>query len=323
MSAKPMGEDYNETTARWSLECGRFSIEPMRNALKQMQKEDPERFMRLNETFVIADYGVATGFASIEALCTLIQGIREFSPKLPIAIYLNDLPENHHEIAIKTIEKGLNDHLPESLNHDIFLYVAGKDFTKQVFPEGFVDFGFSAMAATTLPQAAGELTNSYFVSSPKVLATEAGQRWENAFTEFYTAFIRQRSTELKRGGYFCMVTSTYSEKPEIRAYQDKEEQFYQGLHDTLQTLFAKHGLSHLLSRCLYTWSIVTAEPCCWEPTRKAGLEIVDSLEYLVPDLFCLESKSQEELAEKVAHHQSNYWYQTIRDNLRDAGVPEA
>jgi hypothetical protein len=53
------------------------------------------------------------------------------------------------------------------------------------------------------------------------------------------------------------------------------------------------------------------------------MEIVDAQEFLVPDLFCIESKSQEELVRKVANHQSNYWEQTIRDNLRDAGVPEA
>jgi hypothetical protein len=116
--------------------------------------------------------------------------VRDFSPKLPIAIYLNDLPENHHEIAIKTISNGFNENLDASMNHNIFLYVAGKDYTKQIFPEGFVDFGFSSMAATTLPESAGDLTNSYFVSTPKVLATETGQRWEAAFTKFYTTFIR-------------------------------------------------------------------------------------------------------------------------------------
>jgi hypothetical protein len=130
--------------------------------------------MRLNDIFVIADYGVATGYVAVYILEVLIKEIRDFSPKLPIAIYLNDLPENHHEIAIKTITNGLNEHLDPSINNNIFLYVAGKDYTKQVFPDGFVDFGFSSMAATTLPESAGDLTNSYFVSTPKVLATETG-----------------------------------------------------------------------------------------------------------------------------------------------------
>jgi len=45
-------------------------------------------------------------------------------------IYLNDLPSNHHEVALTTVTEGLYSMLSPSSMADIFIYIAGKDFTK-------------------------------------------------------------------------------------------------------------------------------------------------------------------------------------------------
>ncbi len=57
-----------------------------------MNEDDPFRFQLLNEPFVVAEYGVATGYSSIQTLSTIIETVRELNPELPITIYLNDLP---------------------------------------------------------------------------------------------------------------------------------------------------------------------------------------------------------------------------------------
>jgi hypothetical protein len=43
---------------------------------------------------------------------------------MPIQVFLNDLPENHHSVAINAVSEGLT-----PLFDDIYIMVAGKDFT--------------------------------------------------------------------------------------------------------------------------------------------------------------------------------------------------
>ena len=129
MDAKPMSHDYNEKVACWTFECIKQSLEPIRNALLQMNEDDSFRFQLINEPFVVAEFGVATGYSSIQTLCTIIKTVREFNPELPITIYLNDLLQNHHEIALSTISEGLKEKLEGSIMSKVFLYIAAKDFT--------------------------------------------------------------------------------------------------------------------------------------------------------------------------------------------------
>lgn len=83
-----------------------------------------------------------------------------------------------------------------------------------------------------------------------------------------------------------MVTTTISTDPDIQAFQLKEEVFYQGIFDLLRALFDRQGVSHLFQRCLYTWSLMPGEACYFNPTRAAGLTLIESKEYLVKDCFC-------------------------------------
>jgi SAM dependent carboxyl methyltransferase len=72
--------------------------------------------------FVIAEFGCATGAASVLPLKTIISAVRKFSPEMPIQVFLNDLPENHHSLAIAAVTEGLS-HLFE----EVYIMVAGKD----------------------------------------------------------------------------------------------------------------------------------------------------------------------------------------------------
>ena len=72
-----------------------------------MHSADPTRLEDITRPFVVAEFGCATGFTSIETLTEIIRSVKIINLKMPITIYLNDLPSNHHEIAIKTVNEGL------------------------------------------------------------------------------------------------------------------------------------------------------------------------------------------------------------------------
>ncbi len=83
-------------------------------------------------------------------------------------MFLNDLPENHHSLVIQTVSEGLN-----LIFDDVFIMVAGKDFTQQVFPTRSIDFAFSNMTLMILPLPPSPRTdNIFFLATPEKLASE-------------------------------------------------------------------------------------------------------------------------------------------------------
>jgi hypothetical protein len=169
-----------------------------------MYAQDKERFERISEPFVIADYGTATGFSSIETFQVILTTVRKINPALPIVIYLNDLPNNNHENALLTVLGGIKEF------EKVFVYIAGADFTKEVFPNEFVDICFSHMSLPTLPNHPSHHTNYCFFASDKILATEDGKIWHNAMEDHITKFTASRGKELKKNGFLLIVTQSYS-----------------------------------------------------------------------------------------------------------------
>lgn len=106
--------------------------------------------------------------------------------------------------------------LTEEMKRGVFIYVAGKDFTQSVFPDGYVDFSYSCMAAATLDHFPSKLENVYFFASDEVMATEEGKAWVEAYRKFLAKFMAARERELRQGGIFLMVTSSYSVDPDIQ-----------------------------------------------------------------------------------------------------------
>ena len=93
MDAKPMSAEYNERVACWTVPCIKESLPEIEKYIKAM---DQTRFHDEGKPFVVAEYGCATGFASIGTLQTIIRTVKGINSNLAILIYLNDLPENHH-----------------------------------------------------------------------------------------------------------------------------------------------------------------------------------------------------------------------------------
>jgi hypothetical protein len=120
-----------------------------------------------------------------------------------IVIYLNDLPSIHHEVALNTITDGL---LKQNSLNEVYIYIAGKDFTKSVFPQSFLDFAFSNMAVSTLFSIPAPWPNCYFQGSSANLSTPSGKHWHSVFKAHFTNFMHLRSLELKPHGLFSLVT---------------------------------------------------------------------------------------------------------------------
>jgi hypothetical protein len=145
-TARVMSEAYNESCGDWSNVSISTTQSDLIACVARYHELKPERFEDTELPFVIAEFGCATGAASVLPLKTIIQAVRQISPDMPIQIFLNDLPENHHSLAIAAVTDGLT-----PLFDDIFIMVAGKDFTEQVFPAGTIDLAFSNMTLMILP----------------------------------------------------------------------------------------------------------------------------------------------------------------------------
>jgi hypothetical protein len=111
-------------------------------------------------------------------------------------VFLNDLPENHHSLAIAAVTEGLT-----PLFEDIYIMVAGKDFTEQVFPSGTVDFAFSNMTLMILPLPPVPRKDSvFFFCTPENLESAIGAEWIKGFTKHWTSFVTNRQRELRING---------------------------------------------------------------------------------------------------------------------------
>lgn len=160
-----MSEAYNESCGDWSNVSISTTQRDLVACVHRYHDLNPARFDDIETPFVIAEFGCATGAASVLPLKAIIQAVRKIQPEMPIQIFLNDLPENHHSLAITAVSEGLS-----PLFDDIYIMVAGKDFTEQVFPAGTVDFAFSNMTLMILPIPPTPRTdNVFFLATPDKL----------------------------------------------------------------------------------------------------------------------------------------------------------
>lgn len=122
-TARVMDEAYNEACTDWSNVSITTTLKDLTDCVERYYKLSPERFEKTDSPFIIAEFGCATGAASVLPLINIIDAVRRIQPEMSIQIILNDLPENHHSLAIAAVSDGL------AAYDDIYIMVAGKDFT--------------------------------------------------------------------------------------------------------------------------------------------------------------------------------------------------
>lgn len=136
-----MDEQYNEACTDWSNVSITTTLNDLTACIERYHKLSPERFEKTDTPFIVAEFGCATGAASVLPLIAIIDAVRRIQPEMSIQIILNDLPENHHSLAIAAVSDGL------AMYDDIYIMVAGKDFTSQVFASNSIDLAYSNMTA--------------------------------------------------------------------------------------------------------------------------------------------------------------------------------
>ena len=94
--ALAMHDDYNESVGDWSMESVNKTLNEFKAMVAKINNDNPERFLNTDVPFAIAEFGCATGASSTIPIVTMIEEIRLLSPDMPISIYLNDMPDNHH-----------------------------------------------------------------------------------------------------------------------------------------------------------------------------------------------------------------------------------
>ena len=224
---------------------------------------------------------------------------------MPIVIYLNDLPSNHHEVALNTVTEGL---LKEQSFNQVYIYIAGKDFTKSVFPPSFLDLAFSNMALSTLFSIPAPWPNCYFQGSSTNLSTPQGKDWHSAFKAHFTNFMQLRSLELKPHGLFSLVTQVYM--PQYDLYHRLEDQFYHGLYTQLEKTLARHDRGSVAKDCIYTWCVMPAEIFSQD---LPWFKILGNKEYTVEDPY----QSQ---CNKIAGFIEGYWLETVESAVKDKKI---
>jgi hypothetical protein len=95
-----MSELYNEACGDWSNQSITTTMRDLVACVNRYHALNPARFDDTDTPFVIAEYGCATGAASVIPLKAIITAVRKISPEMPIQVFLNDLPENHHSLVI-------------------------------------------------------------------------------------------------------------------------------------------------------------------------------------------------------------------------------
>jgi len=318
-SARVMSEAYNESCGDWS----NVSISTTQNDLiasvKRYQELSPERFEDTDLPFVIAEFGCATGAASVLPLKAIIQAVRDLAPEMPIQIFLNDLPENHHSLAIAAVTDGLT-----PLFDDIFIMVAGKDFTEQVFPSGTIDFAFSNMTLMILPLPPSPRTdNVFFLATPEKLQSNQGKEWVAGFNKHWTSFVTNRQKELRVNGQLFVTALIYDEP--ILSYQLKESNFFQDIASIcLRDILKKYRLEDKLSSTLKT-SVSMLKRHYTDICQKEGIHVVSAKSYDVVDCFAQEYKMTHDsrvFGKKVAQYIRGWWEHVLEGGLAYEGVDQ-
>jgi len=97
---------------------------------------------------------------------------------------LNDLPENNHSEAVKNVSEGLKKY------ENVFIYLAAYDFSKQIFPNNYVDIAFSNMTVHIINSSPGPREpNVFFYATEEAIATDWGKKWYEAFRVHFKNFL--------------------------------------------------------------------------------------------------------------------------------------
>ncbi|HWT98249.1 MAG TPA: hypothetical protein VN229_11570 [Terriglobales bacterium] len=154
--------------------------------------------------FAMADFGAADGGTSLDLMRKVVATIRQTAPDRPIALTYTDLPHNDFSSLFRLLHGLAPDRAEAPLGQleNVFTFASGTSFYRQIFPDGGLDFGFSATAMHWLSRLPGQIADH-------VHAVGANAREKEIFRAQSIAdwerILLARATELKPGGKLVLV----------------------------------------------------------------------------------------------------------------------
>jgi len=148
---------------------------------------------------VVADYGSATGRNSAAPMRTVVDIIRQRAASLPMAVFHNDQPANDFSSLFGWLAGPIG-YLQGV--EGVFVYASGRSFYEQLFPDEYVDIGWSANAAHWLSRVPLPIPNhlSYRRGMPGL-----DEPFRKQAAEDWRRFVEHRAHELRVGGNLVVV----------------------------------------------------------------------------------------------------------------------
>ena len=150
-----------------------------------------------HETFVVADYGAATGVNSMAAVRAVVEAVRERRRAQPVAALHNDLPSNDWNTLFRNVESSPDSY--RTVNGPAVVTLASAiSFFEPAAPSGVVHLGMSFSAAHWLrTQPSVTVPNGFYFceatgATRDALVEQADRDW--------TAFLAARAADLAPGG---------------------------------------------------------------------------------------------------------------------------
>ena len=152
--------------------------------------------------FTFSDMGTADGGTSMEMVTRVIGAVKARAPGVPISIVYSDQPRNDFNALIANVyglgafETWLDRHT------NVFPFVSGTSFYRQILPAGSLDIGFSATAMHWLSARVCNISDHVQAVGAQGAELEAFR--EQAHRDWQTILLH-RASELKPGGKLVLI----------------------------------------------------------------------------------------------------------------------
>jgi hypothetical protein len=152
--------------------------------------------------FTMADMGCADGGTSIDMVGAALRHVRDRAPSRPLSMVYTDLPRNDFS-QIFQIVHGLTDIAAYAADIDnLYVYTSGTSFHQRLFPQGVLNFGFSATSSHYLSARPGPITDHVHMVGASGVERAAYAEQGRAD---WSRILLNRAADLVSGGRLVLI----------------------------------------------------------------------------------------------------------------------